>query len=369
MTNQSEVRQRHQSSPPVALSVAAAVCGVLITQTLGATSGATLGGAVLGAAIPPMMSAVGPRSGLRVVVAIAVTAAALLLTYSGFTLFAYAANQPAALPLPPGVPIPGTSNPTIPPSSEAHPTPPAEPGIDLSPSGALLLRCSANNCKEPVAIRSAGTGPLSIGKIEIDGPNASDFQRTDQCEHKQLAPGQTCTFDVEFAPSGPGSTRHARLVINQNLPGDPSYLALEGQLPKGPDADLSVSTDGLRCGYQSTEITGAPTAIEIRFRLLLTSTNPDKAAHKVRITATSTSGLAVDYRVTIGGSTSSILSTATLRLARAHLGRTHVVTVTVDPGNEIPESNELNNRIQVTVAIPRTTTVPATPLLCGVERR
>src|ERR1044071_157900 len=70
------------------LSVLGAICGTLVTETLGSSPSWHLLGAVLGAALPPTITVAGPRRGLRAASGVAVTAAAVVLTYSGFTLFA-----------------------------------------------------------------------------------------------------------------------------------------------------------------------------------------------------------------------------------------------------------------------------------------
>jgi hypothetical protein len=301
-----------------------------------------------------MISLAGPYRGLRVTAAIALTALALLVTYSGFTLFAYAAKQPPILPLPPGFSQPATHSP-VPDKGHA--------GIDISPK--QQLRCDSADCAQPITIRSIGTAPLMIGTIEIDGEHATDFRPVGHCANTSLKLGDTCTFGVSFTPPTHGTPRHARLVINQNLPGPATFLALEGELPK-QQPDLTVSSNGLQCSY--TPAKSGSGVLLVRFTLTLAGSEPNPAKQRVRVTAASTSGLRLDARFVAGGPTDPTPSTAILPTRPIHLGRTHLITFTVDPGNEIAESNENNNQITVSVTLPAT--AKASVLLsCHIQRR
>jgi hypothetical protein len=273
-------------------------------------------------------------------------------------MYAYAAEQPSAFPLPPGA-APPTTPPTFPPTTTPPPShEPGTAGIEITPT--QPLRCANERCEHPVTIHSTGTAALIIGEIELDGENAADFQRAGRCENTRLQPGQECVFGMRFMPTGRWETRHARLVIHQNLPGPPSFLTLEGTLPQPPSADLTVSSEGAHCNYRPAGATGGG-ALQVRFRLLLTSTDPDTVTPPVRVTATSTSKLAADYRSTKPG-----WSTATFTLQPAHFGHTHLIIVTVDPTNEITENNETNNQTRITINLPATTTSAHGP--CTVQR-
>jgi hypothetical protein len=311
-----------------------------------------------------MITAPGPRLGLRVVAAVAITGGAGLLTYSGFIAYAYVAEQSPVFPLPPWAAPPATppTSPTITPPPPNHE--PGGVGIEITP--AQPLRCADERCDQPVTIRSTGTAPLIIGEIELDGENAADFQRAGQCENLRLKPGQECVFEIQFMPTGRGETRHARLVIHQNLPGPPSFLALEGTPPEPPVVDLTASNQGAQCSYRRAGATGGG-VLHVRFRLLRTGGDPDTATQPVRVTATSTSELAADYRSATGTPTEPAWSTATFTLNPTHFGRTHLIVVTVDPTNEIAEDNETNNQTRITINLPAATASTPGPCLARTE--
>lgn len=167
-------------------------------------------------------------------------------------------------------------------------------------------------------------------------------RRTDMPWSLNSSRASNASSRCALAPSGRSQTQHARLVIHHNQPGPPSLLTLEGTLPHPPATDLTAFKEGAQCSYRRAGGSGG--LLHVRFRLLLTSTDPDTAIEHVRITATSTSGLAADYRSAVSTPTKPQLSTATFTLKPAHFGHTRLIVVTVDPANEIPENNENNNQ-------------------------
>jgi hypothetical protein len=104
---QGSVEPEPRPSVRLALAVLGSVCGALITGALDTSSTVTLIGAALGSAVPALVTFAGPYQPLRAGVAIAVTVAALFLTYGGFTLFDFATDRAETFPLPPGVHQPG----------------------------------------------------------------------------------------------------------------------------------------------------------------------------------------------------------------------------------------------------------------------
>ena len=113
------VQPEARASVQVALAVVGSVCGTLITSALDTSPTVTLIGAVLGSAVPPLVTFAGPYLRLRAGVGIAVTVAALFITYGGFTLFDFATDRTETFPLPAGVPEPAPA-----------PTPPGEVDAD-----------------------------------------------------------------------------------------------------------------------------------------------------------------------------------------------------------------------------------------------
>jgi hypothetical protein len=106
---QGSVQPDARASVQVALAVVGSVCGTLITSALDTSPTVTLIGAVLGSAIPTLVTFAGRYHHLRAGVGIAVTVAALFITYGGFTMFDFATDRTHTFPLPPAGPKPASS--------------------------------------------------------------------------------------------------------------------------------------------------------------------------------------------------------------------------------------------------------------------
>lgn len=98
------------------------------------------------------------------------------------------------------------------------------PGIAVS-ADSLYLACPGDGCTQQIAIRSTGTTPLTIyGMSLLDDAN---FSVGTECANTSLHPGETCAFTVTWlGPPCDGDVHSTRLVIHQNLAGDPTYIAL-----------------------------------------------------------------------------------------------------------------------------------------------
>jgi hypothetical protein len=218
------------------LSILTAVCAALLGTAADAPSGVRLLLLVLGAAIPPLVLHVGPWQGVRTLVAFAITGVALFVAYGGFAIFAFASHRPSALPLPPSLPNPsdGQTTTTTPPTTTT-----SGPGIDVTPDS---VHCDINGCDHSVTITSKGDDVLKITKIEFD-PASGEFVEDGKCEWHDLMKDERCEVEVTFVPSGAAGTHYAQMVIHQNLPGKPTYVALEGKVEKPMTAGLEFDLD------------------------------------------------------------------------------------------------------------------------------
>jgi hypothetical protein len=265
------------------------------------------------------------------------------VTYGGFTLFDFAADRPNTFPLPSAVPSPegsGPSGPSVQRSEDGL-------GIRVTPA---VLRCDSGGCGEPVTIESTGEKLLQISTIEFDGVAASDFRHDGVCENQSLRKGENCRLSVDFTPLG-SETRQARLVIHQNFPGDPTYVAVEGESSAMPPiGDLLASPDDVECVHQRAGAirNGEPKdALQILFSLRLDGASPDQLSGLVLVTAQSNLGPSSSDRGGVGEG--RVLA---LPLEPDDYGRTHIVTVSIDRNNEVPETDEDNNQLTVTVGLP-----------------
>ena len=327
----------------VVLAIVGSVCATLITNALDTSPTVSLIGAALAAAVPALMTLGGAHG---VVLGVGVTAAALGVTYVGFTAADAATDRPQTFPLPENVRERVEDG-------EAVVTTAADGlSIEVTPD---TLHCTSDGCEEPVIIKSTGERLLNIDEIEFDGEAAADFGHGDGCEHRSLGEDEECSLSISFTPSGSVGARIARLVIHQNLPGPPTYVDLEGEVDGGPTpppiGDLLASSEGVQCVHQrgGALVSGEPKdALQIFFSLRLEGASPDQLPGSVQTNARSNLGPSWSARGGVGEGQ----RVAALPLDPDDYGRTHTVTVSVDPDNEVPESNEDNNQLTVTVALP-----------------
>ncbi len=341
-------RKQAASRPwmPLLAAVVGSVCGTLITAALDKSPSVALVGAVLGAAIPTIVGYAGPAHGLRASAGIAITVVALFVTYGGFTVLDFAKDRPKTFPIPSSLPQPEEN------AGAAVTTTAGELGIEVTPD---TLHCSIDGCEEPVVIKSTGDQLLRIGDIEFDGEAATTFNLSGKCENRSLSKDEECQLTVSFTPSGSAGTRNARLVIHQNLPELPTYVDLEGKVESGdptptPTGDL-LASGAVECRHQRAGaiVNGeAKDALQILFSVRLEGASPDQLQGLVLVTAHSNLGPSASARGGVGNGS----LVAQLALRPEDYGRTHTVTVSIDPNNEVPESNEDNNQFTVTVGLP-----------------
>ncbi|WP_181774951.1 hypothetical protein [Amycolatopsis pittospori] len=313
------------------MSVLAAVCSAVITTTLGATPGWNLAGAVLAAAIPPMISASGPRPGMRVGVAVAVTAVSVLVTYGGFTSFAYVTEQQSTFPDPAELFVGG-------------PTKDRRAGIAVSPD---ILKCTTSGCPRKISIVSTGEAPLKVGKISFDGD--SGFGRTGECQGKTLQPQEKCEFGVTFKTEDPGVTRNGRMLIENNATDSPSSVTVEGRTSSLPD--LSLSAVGVSCSMQPTRSIAGTGALRVTFKIQLTGALPGRTKPTVRVSARSDTGLSAGFQAVLGAPGKSVTSSVSFPLKTTQVNRTHTLIITLDPRKEIAESDETDNQAKVAITV------------------
>lgn len=95
---------------------------------------------------------------------------------------------------------------------------------------------------QPVTLTNSGNAALTLTAIAITGTNASDFAQTNNCG-SSLNAGASCTLNVTFTPSAPG-TRTAAVSVTDNASGSPQSISLTGTGTSAgtPTASLSLST-------------------------------------------------------------------------------------------------------------------------------
>lgn len=106
--------------------------------------------------------------------------------------------------------------------------PGGSPQLSLSPSVLDFDNVQVNASKvQNVTLTNVGQGSLAVSAVEIEGVNPSSFSTTGDCSGATLAPGESCSQAVTFAPSSQDDF-NAVLSFTTNDPTTPSFVALIG---------------------------------------------------------------------------------------------------------------------------------------------
>lgn len=347
--------QQKQAIVQALLGMVGATAGALVTNTVAINQTDNWNpiynwiGAVLGAVLPELVTAVGPFPRLRLTAGLLVIGISLFGTYSGFALQArVAGNESSILPGPePKQKSPEIIKPTPTPSPTALVTCEGNLCIKVTP---ILLHCSNGGCDSDITVKSAGTKPLRITGFGFDGPAAGRFHQDSQCvELGDLTKNGPCTITVRMDPGPAGK---ARLRIHQNLKGPASLVTLVATDATPPTSgtgtlDLSLSTTpvcrvdpgGGSNGGDSLTISGA----------VLNSID-QQLTKSVAFSLTSDTGLSSGGHISVSAETDS--TPIAVDLSPANYSQAHQFTLTVDPADEIAETNESNNGLEVLVDLP-----------------
>ncbi|KHD75176.1 hypothetical protein MB27_24075 [Actinoplanes utahensis] len=215
------------------ISVVGAVCGTVLTAMLDGSPSQKLTGAIVGAVVATLFSVTGPYLHVRAVIGVAVTGAALLLTYGGA---AVADGFTGNVTYPRNVPGPTPSAST----NSAEPDEVCEGDLCLSAPRSLRL-CAATGCSASMVVTNTGSRLLRIKELEIEGPAARTFRHSGDCANHTVKAGRTCTITVTVTAEPTGE---AVLVIHQNLEGPATKVALAPSGKADSRPDLRMSTKG-----------------------------------------------------------------------------------------------------------------------------
>ncbi len=124
------------------------------------------------------------------------------------------------------------------------------PNLSISPTPYAFTATTVgqNATAMPFVVSNTGNGSSGVLSTALSGANATDFGITsDGCNGQTLAPGASCTIDVQFTPASRGS-RAASLDIN----GGAVFAALTGT---GQD---SVTLTVTKSGAGTGSVSGGP---------------------------------------------------------------------------------------------------------------
>lgn len=343
----------------LALAVIGAVLATLVTGALNTSPTTRLIGAGVGAAIPVLVTMGGAQG---MMLSVLITGGAFFINYGGFTVFDYAADKEATFPIPDAMPAPGPPPPPPPPpptDGNGHIVT-TENGLSMEVSPERV-HCDSEGCDNEVTVTSTGNELLKITSIEFDGEAADEFDYSGNCEDESpLGKDESCRIEISFMPSGGAGTRNVNLVVHQNFVGDPTMVPVEGEgggPPPPSPGDLVAMRGGIRCSYVLGGVNGEPRdTVQISF--LLRFLNAPDGPQSVFVSARGTLGPTGPTPGRREGRRDVALAPRP-----SAYGRRHVVIVSVDPSNEVPESNEDNNRLGVRVDLPAAPVAPR-PLSC-----
>jgi protein gp37 len=153
----------------------------------------------------------------------------------------------------------------------------ANVGLGLAPSSLTFAGqlVGAPSTAQTITLTNNGTAPLSITSIVVAGTNGGDFTETNTCG-TSVAASATCVISATFTPTAAG-TRTASITINDNAPGSPQTVSLNG-------AGIALSL-ALTSGGSATQTVKAGQTATYNMQLSATGGAP---TDKVMVTITCT---------------------------------------------------------------------------------
>lgn len=351
MAEQVTSSEGRKATNALSLSILAAISGGLLANALTSSPTARVFGTILGAAVPQLITQVGPGHRLRATLAFLVTAVALFVAYGGFTLFAFASDRPSVVPLPSILPNPAGDGPSV--NGPAVDVNPDSVDCGEFPAGAVGNRFECAT----VSVESTGGKPLRNIWVEFS-PRDQCFSQNETCKGRSLSAGETCTVTVSFEPSGDAGARSSEMIVHENVPSDHGIhvpVRAEVAAPK-PVGDLVVNPS-LRCDYiTGAEVGGATVdAIRIFLTVELKDSVGDASPMQVPVSAsndtlqTGTAALPATQRDDLPIGSEEAL---TIPLQADMYDKEHTLTITVDPDQQVLETDTSDNTLKMKLFLP-----------------
>jgi hypothetical protein len=128
--------------------------------------------------------------------------------------------------------------------------------LTFSPASLKFPRRVIDSTSPPQTVTASNAFPLPVTVTGTKVKPGSDFaETTNTCA--TLAPGATCTVDVTFTPTQPG-TRTGYLAITDSAPASPQIVGLTGAA-----TDVSLSTTALKLRRQVVGTTSAAQTVTV----------------------------------------------------------------------------------------------------------
>jgi hypothetical protein len=291
----------------IAAGVAGSVAVTLAAKTLGGSPWATLGVALVGATIPVLISYTPRHRHLRLGAVLIVVMVAFALTYGGFSLYDAAADK-QTFPRPGPTPTPTASQ--TPDGGDGG----SGPNAQASPTE---LRCTPDECGQ-VSVESVGDEAVRVDGIAFADDQANGFAIDGDCVGDTIDPDDSCTFDVDYQPESGAGEQTATLRIATS-DGDTASVQLVGS--GAPTVDFGFATDPT-----CTRVPEEPSKLAIGFALA----GPQ------------------DGSVLVGTDVSEPapqnVGDVSFELDFGEADPPGEITVTIDPADDVAETNEENDR-------------------------
>jgi hypothetical protein len=122
------------------------------------------------------------------------------------------------------------------------------PGVALNPQQLNFGNQALNEASDPrsLTLINAGSAPLNITGISASG----DFAETNNCGTAVPASGGTCTIQVTFTPTTPG-TRTDQITLNDDASGSPHQITVTGTGVASSAGALTITPSSLNFPYVS----------------------------------------------------------------------------------------------------------------------
>ncbi len=293
----------------IAAGVIGSVAVTVAAKELGGSPWGTLVVALVGATVPVLISYTPRHRHLRLGIAAMIVAVAFALTYGGFALYDAAADK-KTFPGPVEDPAP-TATPTPDGGGSSSGNGGGEGRATVSPP---LLRCTPDECGQ-VTVTSVGDEAIRVDDIRFTNDEPNGFEPDESCVGETIPPNEACPFDVDFQSPEPG-TPTATLVV-ETSDGSTAPVRLEGTtinfgFSDFPTCELDLGVSEALLGYTLVGPDGGTAAVATS----LSSPEARDVGDPISLTTTFDSPPAE-------------------------------VTFTIDPGDEVFETDEEDNEIAV----------------------
>ncbi|MDQ3986727.1 MAG: hypothetical protein M3280_09550 [Actinomycetota bacterium] len=165
-----------------------------------------------------------------------------------------------------------------------------------------------------------------------------DFQ---QGRDDAAATGETGTLDENGGEAGAED--------GDDAPGGDDAGPGEGEAGDGATFNLIASPDNGSCSYIPNGHLSGADLLNVHFFFLIIGGNPEDVGQLLSVRGSSDTGLSSGHNSAPNNQAQTV---AQFALRPSDFGRSHSIAISVDAENAVSETNESDNRVQVSVSLP-----------------